>query len=86
MNIEVRLFGGLSELEPGSVVRIELPAGARVGDARAALQAHGQARWPDNSLALLRVSAFASEDSLLRDGESVPEDGQLYLLPPVSGG
>jgi molybdopterin synthase sulfur carrier subunit len=87
MKIEIRLFGCFSEFEPGSLLRIELSAAAaKVADARAAVQAYGLAHWPRFKPDLLRVSAFASEDSLLRDGAEIPADGQLCLLPPVSGG
>jgi molybdopterin synthase sulfur carrier subunit len=87
MKIEIRLFGCFSEFEPDSLLRLDLPhAAAKVGDAREAIQAYGLQHWPHFKPDLLRVSAFASEDSVLRDGASIPADGCLWLLPPVSGG
>ncbi|MBK9495781.1 MAG: hypothetical protein RJB37_601 [Pseudomonadota bacterium] len=87
MKIEVRLFGCFSEFEPDSLLQLDLPDGnAAVADARAALQAHGLQHWPRFKPDLLRVSAFAGEDSVLRDGDSIPTDRRLWLLPPVSGG
>ena len=87
MKIEIHLFGCFSEFEPDSLLRLDLPeAGLKVADARAAVQTYGEQHWPRFKPDLLRVSAFASEDSLLRDGASIPADGRLCLLPPVSGG
>lgn len=87
MKIEIRLFGCFSEFEPDSLLQLDLSdAAATVADARAAVQAHGLQHWPRFKPDLLRVSAFASEDSLLRDGAPIPADGRLCLLPPVSGG
>lgn len=87
MKIEIRLFGCFGEFERDGLLQLELPADtASVADARAALLAHGVAHWPRFKPDLLRVSAFASEDSLLRDGAAIPESGRLCLLPPVSGG
>lgn len=87
MKIEIQLFGCFSEFEPDSLLRIELPeAAVTVAEARAAVNEYGLAHWPRFKPDLLRVSAFASEDSLLRDGAAIPQGGRLCLLPPVSGG
>lgn len=85
MRVDIQLFGALREAEPQArlVVDGEL---ARVADVRAAVQAHADGAWPEAARALLSRSAFASERSVLRDGDAVPADGRMALLPPVSGG
>lgn len=84
MKIELSLFGAFREFD--ALVVLELPAGARVADLRAALQAHGEAHWPRFQAALLARSAFASESAVLRDHEPLPDNGRMAILPPVSGG
>lgn len=82
--LTVQLFGALREAEPGA--RLELAtAAATIGELREAVRVHA-ARWPAPAQALLSRSAFASRTSVLRDVDAVPEDGELALLPPVSGG
>lgn len=85
MRFEIQLFGALREVEPGGRLVLEAPA-SDVGGLRAALAAHAGGAWPEGPRALLARSAFASETSILRDADPLPEDGRLALLPPVSGG
>jgi molybdopterin synthase catalytic subunit len=60
---------------------LELPAGSRVADALDALAA----AHPE--LAPLRAHlAVAVNGVLARPGDALPEDAELALLPPVSGG
>ena len=86
MNIELRLFGAFRDYEPAALVNLEVADGARVAAVRAALDAHGRARWPGFQPALLQRSALASDEAVLRDHEAVPADGRMAVLPPVSGG
>ena len=62
------------------------PEGARIADLREAVDAYGKAHWPAFQPALLARSAFASDTRVLRDGEVLPADGKMAVLPPVSGG
>lgn len=86
MNVEIQLFGAFRDFDPAARVALELPPQATVADARAALHTHATAHWPAFRPALLRSSAFASEQRVLRDAEPIPDDGRLAVLPPVSGG
>lgn len=85
MHIDLQLFGALREAEPGARLRLHVD-GATVAALRAAVQSHAEAAWPAPLAALLSRSAFASERSVLRDGDALPSDGAMALLPPVSGG
>lgn len=86
MKIELSLFGAFREYDLNPSISLEIPDNAVVADVRRALSAHGLAHWPAFKDALLARSAFASETSVLRDGEPVPADGRMAVLPPVSGG
>ena len=83
--IEVQLFGLFRDLEPQARMRLEVD-GERVGDLRVAVVAHARAHWPAAACALVARTAFASESSVLRDGDPLPDTGAMALLPPVSGG
>lgn len=84
--VSVRLFGAFRDLAPGAVVELPLPEDASVATLRAALEAHGRGHWPAFQPGLLAVSVFASAERVLREHEPVPRDGELAVLPPVSGG
>lgn len=86
MNVIVQLFGALGEAAPGAEVNLELPAQARVAEAREALLAHARSHWSDPREGLLARSAFASDSRVLREHEPIPTEGRLAVLPPVSGG
>ena len=85
LDIELELFGALRGLEAGD--RLLQPVdGGHVADLRAALQAHAGTHWPSASAGLLASCAFATSSEILRDGQPLPADGRLAVLPPVSGG
>jgi molybdopterin synthase sulfur carrier subunit len=87
MTLTLKLFGAFRDLEPAGEVSLELPAAARIADARAALDAYARAHWGEGFRpGLLAVSAFASEHDILRDADAIGEVRELALLPPVSGG
>jgi molybdopterin synthase sulfur carrier subunit len=86
MKVDLKLFGAFRDLQPHAQLLLELPDGARVADLRRALANHAQANWPGFQPGLLARSAFASDAAVLRDGEALPADGRMALLPPVSGG
>lgn len=85
MEIELELFGALRDLEPGDRLRLPV-AGGSVADLRAALAAHAAGHWPRVGASLLGSCAFATPTEILRDGQPLPEDGRMAVLPPVSGG
>ncbi len=76
MEVTVRLFAILRERAGRSEVVLELPDGARVGDAIASLS--GLAEGVPLVMAVNRE--YASEDTALDPGD------ELALIPPVSGG
>lgn len=86
MKISISLYGAFRECDPRGSVELELPEAAKVSELRAAFQAHGLAHWPAFKPGLLAASVFASESTLLREHETLPADGRVAVLPPVSGG
>lgn len=85
MEIELELYGALRDLEPGDRFRLPID-GETVADLRAALVQHAADHWPHVGAGLLRSCAFATTTEILRDGQPLPEDGRMAVLPPVSGG
>ncbi|MFT4249098.1 MAG: molybdopterin converting factor [Pseudomonas sp.] len=86
MKVSVRLFGALSEYADPPQVDLEIAGEACIADLRAGLRDYLLANSPDFKDGLLRVSAFADSRRVLRDGDPVPDDGLVAVLPPVSGG
>jgi molybdopterin synthase catalytic subunit len=76
MKVSVRLFAGLRERAGQDELVLDLPEGARVADALAAVQHLA----PGTSLVLAVNREYASEDVVLRPGDEVA------VVPPVSGG
>ncbi len=76
VQVQIRLFASLRERAGSSELTLELPDGARVGDALAEL------RWLTGDLrTVLAVNReYATETTELRPDE------ELALIPPVSGG
>src|SRR3954451_2436150 len=74
--VRVRLFAGLRERAGRSELELELPEGARVADALAAVGA-----LVDGVPVVMAVNReYAAEDEPLAPGD------ELALIPPVSGG
>ena len=86
MKIEVGLFGAFRQFQSQDRLELEVPEQARVADVRAAVASYGASHWPGFDARLLACSVFASATTILRDGEPVPPDAWLAVLPPVSGG
>jgi molybdopterin synthase catalytic subunit len=77
MEVTVRLFAMLRERAGAREVTLELPDGARVSDALAALEGVAPAEMP---LVMAVNREYAREDHALDPGD------ELALIPPVSGG
>lgn len=86
MKVELSLFGAFRSHDPGAKLVLDVPEGARVADLRQALDRHAREHWPAYRPELLKVSAFASETTVLRDAEPLPAGEPMAVLPPVSGG
>ena len=86
MKLKVQLFGPYRDFQPQPVLELDVVDDANAADARNALAAHAAAHWPACTPGLLRSTAFASEQALLRDGDTLPADGRIAVIPPVNGG
>ena len=86
MKVELQLFGAFRQYQAAPTVVLDVADGASIAALREAVDAYGKAHWPAFQPALLARSAFASEARVLRDGEGLPVDGKMAVLPPVSGG
>lgn len=76
MKVSVRLFASLRERAGRDELELDLPEGARVADALAAVEHLA----PGVSLVLAVNREYASEDVVLHAGD------ELAVVPPVSGG
>lgn len=86
MKLVVQLFGPFRDFQPQALLELDVADSATVGEARAALAAHAAAYWPACTPGLLRSTALASEQAVLRDGDALPDDGRIAVIPPVNGG
>jgi sulfur-carrier protein len=84
ITVSVKLFGAFRQFGPETAVELTVPASARVADLRAAFAGHYQGN--DNALALLKASAFATDQAVLDDDDELPTNQPLSVLPPVCGG
>lgn len=83
LTIRLRFFASLREAL-GAEGQLQLPAGSRVADARAALVARGApfdaALAPGRALRAARNQVLCDEATALSDGD------ELAFFPPVTGG
>ena len=86
MNIRIALYGALREADPRGYLELELPEGSTVAALRDALAAYLRERAPQVNAGLVRISAFASAEEILHNHRTLPENVELAVLPPVSGG
>lgn len=77
MRVTIKLFAGLKERAGASEIDVDLPDGARVRDAIAAIE---HLAPPGLCLVLAVNRQYAGEDLLLSPGD------ELAVVPPVSGG
>jgi molybdopterin converting factor small subunit len=81
MHITVRLFASHREAAGVAEIIVDLPAGARAGDALAACRrAHPALPPMDSGIAFAINRSVAGPETELADGDEVA------LLPPVAGG
>ncbi len=79
MRVQVRLFANYREKAGFATTSLELPSGATVADAKAALEAAHPALDLSGGMAAVNEN-LARADAALADGD------ELAFLPPVSGG
>jgi molybdopterin converting factor subunit 1 len=82
MEVEVRLFAMLRERAGTNTVAVEVPDGATVGDAVAAV---GLQHDLGDLIAAMPV-VMAVNREYASDGDMLSEGDELALIPPVSGG
>lgn len=82
MQIELACLGIFREL--GDHVRVDVE-GTTVHDLRVALKSHLLTHNEAGLAAVVERSVFAAGDTLLHDGDPIPEQ-TLAILPPVAGG
>ena len=81
MQFDVRLFALYRERAGASVVSVDMPDGATVGDLTAAVRVDYPRLAPPEVRIVVAVNAeYADDDQLLQPGDEV------CLIPPVSGG
>lgn len=79
--VEVLLFARARELAGAEILRLALPEGATVGEARQALAARVPALQR-----FLPCCRLAVNEDVSTEDQVVPHKGVLAVLPPVSGG
>ena len=81
MRFDVRLFALYRERAGASIVTVELPPAASVGDLTDAVRADYPRLAPPEVRIVVAVNAeYAEDDQVLHPGDDV------CLIPPVSGG
>ena len=86
MMVRIALFGALREADPRGYLELDVPPGSTIAELRERLAAHLREHAPAVNAGLVRISAFASEEEILHNHREVPENLELAVLPPVSGG
>ncbi|GGA14906.1 MoaD/ThiS family protein [Dyella caseinilytica] len=86
MKRRITLFGALRDADARGFIEIDVADGSTVAELRDVVQHYLREHAPGISPNLIQRSAFASQDEILHNHRSVPENGELAILPPVSGG
>jgi len=86
MKVRIALFGALRETDPRGFIELEAPDSCTIGDLRELLRDYLSEHAPHIRAGLVQRSAFASENEILHNHRALPENGELAILPPVSGG
>ncbi|GLQ46455.1 hypothetical protein GCM10007862_15060 [Dyella lipolytica] len=86
MKVRITLFGALRDADARGFVELDVPDHSTIATVREALQHHLREHAPTISVGLVQRSAFASDDEILHNHRVVPDNGELAVLPPVSGG
>lgn len=86
MKINLQLFGALKQSGIKSL-DLDLPENSTIADLRAVLESHLMKSGSNVPSKLIQVSAFATEQAVLKDSDIVTSEYRnLAILPPVSGG
>lgn len=80
INIKIRLFGAFRKY--GEELSFTVPAEGGLSAVRQKLESLVSA----NDKALIKISAFANDERILDEKDSITQDARLAILPPVCGG
>jgi sulfur-carrier protein len=86
MKVRITLFGALRDADERGFIELDAPDACTVATLRDLLLKHVREYAPALSENLIKRSAFASHDEILHNHRQLPQDGQIAVLPPVSGG
>lgn len=86
MKQTISLHGALREADPSGTIELDIPAACTIAELRDALLAHVREHALPVSEGVIRRSAFATADTIMHDHQRIPDNGELAILPPVSGG
>jgi molybdopterin converting factor subunit 1 len=81
MQITVRLFARARDLAGVATLEVEVPPGATTADLRQQLSRCCPALTP-----ILARSALAINEEYAQETQTLPEQAEVALIPPVSGG
>lgn len=81
MNVRVRLFAAAKQAAGCDSLEVELPRRTTIGQLRRRL-----AEEVPQLSGLLRHVMFAINTEYAGDGEEIPADAEVAVIPPVSGG
>jgi molybdopterin converting factor subunit 1 len=81
VNVEVKLFAVAKQLAGSETVAVELAAGATVRELRDALAAQHAELRDITQRAMIAIDAEYVHNDVV-----VPENSEIALIPPVSGG
>lgn len=81
MTVTVKLFAAARDIIGSASIDLELPQGATVAEVRAAIS-H---QYPAAERLIAR-SAIALNHDYALDSDVVPQNAELAVIPPVSGG
>ncbi|MEE9383327.1 MAG: molybdopterin converting factor subunit 1 [Nannocystaceae bacterium] len=81
MNTSILLFAGIRQRAGQARLELSLPAGATVGEMRKVISG----AYPDLQT-LLQICRVAVDQTFVDDTSVIPENAEIALIPPVSGG
>ncbi|WP_233842122.1 MoaD/ThiS family protein [Dyella sp. 2HG41-7] len=86
MKVRIALFGALRDADARGFIELDAPDVCTIATLRDLLREHLREHAPHISANLVQRSAFASDDEILHNHRTLPDNGKLAILPPVSGG
>jgi molybdopterin converting factor subunit 1 len=81
MKVEVKLFAVAKQLAGAEAISIELPAAATVQDLRNGIAAQHTELQDITARAMIAINA-----EYVSNAASIPDNCEIALIPPVSGG